>query len=855
MKKTNRILSVILALVMIISIIPMSSITASATSGFCGTSLHWSFDSSTGTLTIFGSGEMTNYGSSSMPWFKYRANIKTVIIKSGATWISSNAFYNYDSLTSVTIPDTVTSIENQTFRYCPKLEKITVSSSNAFYFSDEYGVLFNKEQTKLIQYPRGNDRTNYIIPDTVTSIADGAFRECTYLKRITVGSNNQNYSSDNKYGVLFNKDKTTLIMLFPANTTTSYTVPDTVISISSYAFEECKNLESITIPDSVTTIGFGAFYSCTNLTSVTIGNGIEKIYSSAFGNCSKINEVNISDALAWCSICFYGNSSNPLYYAKTLKINGEIVTDLIIPDGATLIGENTFINCNSLTSIVIPDSVTTIESYAFDGCSSLTTVTIGDSLETIYKYAFNNCTSLTTITIPKSVTVIEDYAFNTCKNLTDVYYTGTEDEWYSILVYPYNDPLYDANLTFNYHAHDYVKTVTAPTCTEQGYTTYTCECGNSYVDDYVDSTGHNYTSKITTPATHLTTGVETFTCDCGDSYTEIIDKIEKHNYESIVTAPTCTEQGYTTYTCECGDTYVDDYVDATGHNYTSKITTLATHLATGVETFTCTCGDSYTEVIEKVAEHKHEALVTAPTCTEQGYTTYTCECGDTHVDDYVDATGHNYSSEITTPATHTKTGVMTYTCDCGDTYTETIEKIEKHNYESVVTEPTCTEQGYTTYTCECGDSYVDDYVGALGHTEEIIPAVAPSCTETGLIEGAKCSVCGEILTEQKELPANGHTPANAVEENYVAPTCTENGSKDVVVYCSVCDEEISRETVTLEATGHDAGVDGNCNICNEHLCEHSCHKGGISGFFWKITLFFNKLFGSNKYCSCGVAHY
>ncbi len=301
---------------------------------------------------------------------------------------------------------------------------------------------------------------------------------------------------------------------------------------------------------------------------------------------------------------------------------------------------------------------------------------------------------------------------------------------------------------------------------------------------------------------------------------------------------------------------------------------------------------------EETHECSYNAVVTPPTCTEQGYTTYTCECGDCYVDDYVNATGHNYSSEITTPATHTTTGVMTYTCTCGDSYTEVIEKLEKHNYESVVTAPTCTAQGYTTYTCECGDSYDADYVDALGHTEETIPAVAPNCTETGLTEGTKCSVCDEILTEQEIIPANGHTPANTVEEKYITPTCTENGSKDVVVYCSVCDEEISRETVTLDATGHSyttavtaptcteqgyttytcscgdnyvddyvnatghADNDGNgyCDDCEELLdptveCECNCHKSGISKFFFNFILFFQRLFGSNKECACVVAHY
>ena len=109
--------------------------------------------------------------------------------------------------------------------------------------------------------------------------------------------------------------------------------------------------------------------------------------------------------------------------------------------------------------------------------------------------------------------------------------------------------------------------------------------------------------------------------------------------------------------------------------------------------------------------------------------------------------------------------------------------------------------------------------------------------------------------------ALGHTPANTVEENYVAPTCTENGNKDVVVYCSVCDDELNRETVVLESTGHaDNDGDGYCDADNELLdpsveCDHSCHKGGISGFIWKIINFFNKLLGLNNTCSCGVAHY
>ena len=151
---------------------------------------------------------------------------------------------------------------------------------------------------------------------------------------------------------------------------------------------------------------------------------------------------------------------------------------------------------------------------------------------------------------------------------------------------------------------------------------------------------HEYSSEITTPATHLTEGVETFTCACGDTYTEAIAKTTEHTYNAVVTAPTCTEKGYTTYTCECGDTYIADYVQENGHSYTSEITTPATHLAEGLMTFTCTCGDTYTEAMAKTTEHTYTFVVTAPSCTERGFTTYTCACGDSYIADYVDVIEH-----------------------------------------------------------------------------------------------------------------------------------------------------------------------------------------------------------------------
>jgi len=181
--------------------------------------------------------------------------------------------------------------------------------------------------------------------------------------------------------------------------------------------------------------------------------------------------------------------------------------------------------------------------------------------------------------------------------------------------------------------HQYRTEVTAPTCTEIGYTTYTCTyCGDSYKTDYVAPTGHSFGDWVLTRAATCTgKGEETRTCACGETETRNIDKTE-HQYETVVTAPTCTEIGYTTYTCAvCGHNYIADLQLATGHD--------------------------------------HVAIVTEPTCTEEGYTTYTCHCGDSYVGDEVPAVGHTFGewAETRIPAC-AEPGEEVRTCEvCGAT--------------------------------------------------------------------------------------------------------------------------------------------------------------------------------------------
>ena len=391
MKK--RLLSFVLAVLMIASLLPATALAADIVdSGTCGaegdgSNLTWTLDSE-GVLTISGNGDMNGYGFLSAPWH-YSSEVKSAVIADGVTSIGNEAFYHCTSLTSVTIPDSVTSIGDRVFSYCTSLTSVT-------------------------------------IPDSVTSIGDRVFSYCTSLTGIWVAEGNSHYSSDAS-GVLFNKDKTTLVQCPGAFA--AYTIPDSVTSIGRYAFYGCTSLTSVTIPGSVTSIGVYAFDSCASLISVTIPDGVTSIGDSAFDYCTSLTSVTIPGSVTSIgdSVFYHCTSLASVTIPDSVTSIGRYafaycksLTSVAIPDGVTSIGEKAFSQCTSLTSVAIPDSVTSIGERAFYECTSLTSVTIPDSVTSIGDSVFYHCTSLTSVTIPDSVTSIGDYAFSGCTSLTSV---------------------------------------------------------------------------------------------------------------------------------------------------------------------------------------------------------------------------------------------------------------------------------------------------------------------------------------------------------------------------------------------------------------------------------------------------
>ena len=346
-------------------------------------------------------------------------DITEFIIHSDCKFIHNNAFSGCSSLTSITIPENVTSIGRSAFSYCSSLTTVTFGENsqltsigdNAFY--------------------NCSSLTSITIPENVTSIRDEAFYNCGSLTSITIPSNVTSIGSSAFEG---------------CSSLTSITIPSSVTSIGHSVFSGCSSLTTVTFGENsqLTSIGFGEFRDCSSLTSITIPSSVTSLGSYAFYNCTGLTEINFNATdmsdLSSSNSVFYNAGKDgsgiivniganvtriPAYlFNPSGSSNSPNITSVNFEEGSqcTEIGNHAFRYCSSLISITIPENVTSIGRSAFYGCSSLATVAFGENsrLTSIGGVAFEGCSSLASITIPENVISIGSYAFSGCSSLTSI---------------------------------------------------------------------------------------------------------------------------------------------------------------------------------------------------------------------------------------------------------------------------------------------------------------------------------------------------------------------------------------------------------------------------------------------------
>lgn len=798
---------------------------SAASSGNCGDSgsnVTWLLDDN-GTLTISGSGKIEDYRSDiDQPWYSNRSDITSVVIEPGVTSIGSLAFYKCSNLTSITIPSGLTSIGEMAFFNCSALTSVTIPNGVISIGNFAFGSCTGLK--------------SITIPSSVTSIENNIFQDCTGLTNITVDSSNPSFCSES--GVLFNKDKTTLIYC-PRRKTGSYTIPDGVTAIGDYAFYYCSGLTSVTIPSSVTSIGGSAFQHCTGLTSVTIPSGVTSIGEMAFRECSGLTSVIVPSSVTsieynafWCCFnliiyipggitigidAFYSTAAKITYTVDSS--NNVKITDISLSSGNT---------------VDIPPEI--------DG---KTVIAVDEDHR--HKVGNHTCVTNTTPTCIKKATCgicgQDYYGDHDLSHHNAVPHTctadGTVEYWdCSVCGKKFSDPNGTAEITNiadpnDPARHSLVKTdEKAPTCTDNGNRAYwTCtECRNIFSDDAglnpttlaevtVSATGHTWSNDWSSDGTgHWH--------DCVNANCPITENNQKVGYAVHTPGADATET--TPQTCDvCGY----ELAPSLGHIHANHLTFIAevpeTCTADGVKAhYECECGKLF-------ADDQAATEVTLESLKIAAHHTYGTDWESDNDDDHyhvcsvcsdkADVTPHSYDNGvITTPATETTEGVKTYTCSvCHHTKTETVPKLSHTHSLSVDYSKDETGHWHTCSGCT-------EKVDFEAHTEDSgTVTVQPTETTEG-IRVYSCTVCGYVIrTETVPALNSEHTHSYGTAWKYdstnhwhecscgektdisqhisnggvitVPPTATTAGVR--VYSCYICGYAFRTETVP--ATGYD----------------------------------------------------
>ncbi len=755
--------------------------------------------------------------------------------------VSANAFSGNENISSITLGDSITSIESGAFANCSSLETINAPSVT----------------TIGVGAFTGCSSLDTIIAPSVTTVSEGFFEGCEKLRSLDLRSVTEINSSFADCSTLTTVNLSSLKQLHDGlflNCTSLTTLTLNGLEIvGERAFYGCTSLKTVSLP-LVTIIGNEAFYGCSVMTEVSapklaaIGDGAfensgitffnygylseigarafyntklttvstnseHTVGASAFEGCKKLENVDMpyvtavgerafADCTALTSVqtpllreisdyAFYNcvSLSEITWISTALRYVGDYAfynckslgdLDFYRQYNIKYLGESAFRNCTGIKSVKFDNSFDTLGAYAFAGCTNLESITLPSSLININDGAFSDCRSITSIVIPSAVKSIGNEAFLNCNGLLYVFYEDSNTNWNSISIGSSNESLFNAVIHFskNNHTYNIIERVSA-TCAKPGYETKKCEY-------------------------------------CSYSFTTVLT--EPHTGETVTVKPTCTQDGYKMFKCyDCDYTNIKEIISATGHSY------------------------SYTTV--------------EPTCTKDGYEANECTaCGHKTESTVIPATGHNYSTEWTIdvqPACGVEGSKSRHCIVCDDkTDITVIPAVSSHTYSGtwlIDYNATCTEDGLKYRVCTgCGQGMETQVIPALGHSTNTawIEDIEPTCTEPGR-EKILCKQCGEYL--YRSIPAYGHEFSGGFTID-VKQTCTTDGLKSR--HCLYCEEKIDETvivavghiyrdewTVDVEPTCFEPGTQvKECLNCTEKLTEEIPTVGHIYEDEWTIDV-------------------